>query len=81
MNRPSIDTLLQACIAVLGITGIFLLALPVGHVLRPWGFWVLLASEPAWFIVSWRARQWGVFFNALAYTCVLVLGVINNPVV
>ena len=79
LTAAPIDIVLQAVIAITGIVGIFLLALPITSTLRPWGFWVLLASEPFWFAASIRARQWGVFVNAVFYTGALIYGALNNP--
>jgi hypothetical protein len=40
---------------------------------------IALTTQPAWFITSWRHKQWGVFFNAFVFTA-LYLGLLYRAV-
>jgi hypothetical protein len=71
-----IDSALQIGIAVLSIAAAWLVA-NTGPGQR-WGFVVGLASQPLWFIVTWRARQFGILLVALFYTGAWIQGIANR---
>jgi hypothetical protein len=72
-NRKLIDAFLQAIILVLSLAAIYLLTSP-GPYAR-WGHVVGLASQPFWLAATWRARQWGMFVLAIAYSGLWLRGI------
>lgn len=71
-----IDAHLQIWIAVLSIAAAYLVA-TTGPWQR-WGFVVGLMSQPLWFAVTWRARQYGILIVAIFYTGAWVQGILNR---
>jgi hypothetical protein len=71
-----VDSALQIGIAVLSIAAAYLIA-STGPWQR-WGFVIGLASQPLWFIVTWRARQYGILLVAIFYTGAWVQGIANR---
>lgn len=67
---------LQAALLILSATAAAMIALP-----EPWhgrGFVVGLASQPLWFVATWRARQWGMFALSAWYTGAWIVGIRNH---
>lgn len=67
---------LQAALLTLSAIAGLLVALPPPG--QGWGFVVGLASQPLWFIATWRARQWGMLVLALWYTGAWSVGIWNH---
>jgi predicted MFS family arabinose efflux permease len=65
----------QAAILVLTSSSMWLIAAPA---FAWWGFALGLAAQPLWLASTWRARQWGMFANAVFYTGALVAGLLNH---
>ena len=68
--------------AILGLTsgGMVLLAIaPLngpGFALA--GFALLLIAQPFWLVATWRARQWGMFVNAIVYAAATIAGLYTS---
>ena len=71
-----LDHALQAAILLLSAAAIWLVAQP--QPLQAWGFVLGLASQPAWFLATWRKRQWGMFALSFFYTGAWVQGIVNH---
>jgi hypothetical protein len=71
-----IDHALQFAILLLSAAAIGLIAQPAP--LQGWGFVVGLVSQPAWFVATWRKRQWGMFALSFFYTGAWVQGIVNH---
>jgi hypothetical protein len=67
-----LDTISQYAIPILTLSGMFLIARKV-----KWGFVLALLSQPFWFFTAYAHDQWGVFFNTVIYTGVLIYGAYN----
>jgi hypothetical protein len=66
-NRTrTLDRVLQVVIAVLSLSAMFLITSTSPY--ARWGFVIGMASQPFWFLATWRARQHGMFVCAIFYT-------------
>lgn len=65
----------QAAIFILSGAGIWLLAFPQAGAL---GWVVGLAAQPFWLWETYRARQWGMFLNAVLWTGAFAAGLVNH---
>lgn len=72
----AIDSCLQLAIAVLSIAAMYLIASD-GPLTR-WGFIIGLASQPFWFVATWRSKQLGMLLVAIFYTGAWVQGILNR---
>ncbi len=70
------DALLQLAILLVSAAAMAMISQP--QPLQGWGFIVGLASQPLWFIATWRARQWGMFALAIFYTGAWTQGIVNH---
>lgn len=62
----------QWWIGLFGSVGFFLISTR-----HPIGFVFVLLTEPFWFISTYRARQWGMFFLTTLYTISCGIGIYN----
>lgn len=79
-DRPrltALDHVLQAAILLISPLLMFVLAMPDPATAR-WGFVLGLALQPVWVVTAWRAGQWGVLFNALAWAVAFAWGIHNH---
>jgi hypothetical protein len=67
-----LDTISQYAIPLFTLSGIFLIARKV-----KWGFLLALIAQPFWLFTSYIHDQWGVFFNTVVYTGIVLYGVYN----
>jgi hypothetical protein len=67
-----LDTISQYAIPLFTLSGIFLIARKV-----KWGFLLALIAQPFWLFTSYVHGQWGVFFNTMVYTSIVLYGVYN----
>lgn len=65
----------QAAILILSTASIWLIAVPQAGI---WGWVVGLAAQPFWLIETYRARQWGMFLNAVMWSGAFVAGLLNH---
>jgi hypothetical protein len=68
--------LVQAVLVTLSAAAITLLAMPYPY--HSWGYAVGLASQPAWFAATYRAKQWGMLILSGYYTVAWSVGIINH---
>jgi len=62
-----IEFINQAVIAVLGIGAAWCLTEP-SPLVRYWGCWLGLISEPFWLYESWRTGTWGIAILCVMYS-------------
>lgn len=70
------EHVLQAAILITSTIAIWLVSMPAP--LTGWGHVVGLASQPLWWVATWRARQWGMFVNAMFWTGAWTAGIYNH---
>lgn len=71
-----IDAVLQASIAVLTMSAIWLLT--SGTEYARFGHIIGLVSQPFYMVATRRARQWGMYFVAIALCGMWLRGIVNN---
>lgn len=69
--------IIQAAIAVLGASSIWLLGRRDAR-LRRWGYVLGLASQPFWVFATWQAHQHGMFLLSLFYCWAWTAGIYNH---
>jgi hypothetical protein len=66
----------QIGIAVFGLIAIALTQSDDAE-LRPFACFFGLAAQPFWFLITWRAKQWGMFVLSGAYAGLWLMGLWN----
>jgi len=65
-----LDIIAQVCIFVFGISSIILVSKK-----NKWGFVLGFLGQPFYLYITYTAKQWGIFFTALAYTISWAFGI------
>lgn len=71
----NIDKIVQWWIACFGIMGVMCLSQDTW--VHRWGFIFGLVAQPAWFITTFRNKQWGIFCLCCIYTVSWCMGIYN----
>ncbi len=66
----------QVVIAVAGVAAA-VMSQARGFKVRRWACIAGLVAQPAWYVATWQAGQWGMFVLSLVYTAAWCLGVWN----
>jgi hypothetical protein len=64
---------IEACAAIAGLTGAWLLASNDEH--AAWGWWAFLASNVAWIAFGWTRRHWFLVLQQVGFTASSVWGI------
>ena len=75
-HRRTVDLLLQAVIAVMSITALYLIT-STGPYAR-YGWVVGFFSQPFYIAATWRARQWGMLFVAMMFCGLWARGIVTS---
>ena len=70
-----IDILIQTCLAIFGISAIFLLGTKGKW--RRYGYIAGMLSQPFWFYTMIKTKQWGIFILCIFYFLSWCLGIYN----